>query len=59
VAVYPIRGAGVVADIEDLHRRGQDRSYCRIELTSYSRTSVMMPVSDAEQRSVRETWKQP
>ncbi|MBN1979671.1 MAG: hypothetical protein JW918_19930 [Anaerolineae bacterium] len=52
--VHPAQGAGVVTDIEELRRRGQDRSYYRIELTSPPRTSVMVPVSDADERGVRE-----
>ena len=52
--VHPAQGAGVVTDIEELRRRGQDRSYYRIELTSPPRTSVMVPVDDAEERGVRE-----
>jgi CarD family transcriptional regulator len=52
--VHPIRGAGVVTDIEELRRRGRDKSYYRIELTSPPRTSVMIPVSDAEEYGVRE-----
>jgi RNA polymerase-interacting CarD/CdnL/TRCF family regulator len=52
--VHPAQGPGVVTDIEELHRRGRDRSYYKIELTSPPRTSVMVPVSDAEEHGVRE-----
>jgi RNA polymerase-interacting CarD/CdnL/TRCF family regulator len=52
--VHPVRGAGVVTDIEEFRRRGRDRSYYRIELTSHPRTSVMVPVNDAEEHGVRE-----
>jgi CarD family transcriptional regulator len=52
--VHPAQGAGVVTDIEEFRRRGQDKSYYRIELTSPPRTSVMVPVDDAEERGVRE-----
>ena len=52
--VHPAQGAGVVTDIEEFRRRGQDKSYYKIELTSPPRTSVMVPVDDAQAHGVRE-----
>jgi RNA polymerase-interacting CarD/CdnL/TRCF family regulator len=52
--VHPVRGAGIVTDIEELCRRGRDKSYYKIELTNPPRTSVMIPVSDVEGHGVRE-----
>jgi RNA polymerase-interacting CarD/CdnL/TRCF family regulator len=43
-----------VTDIEELRQRGRDKSYYQIELASPPRTSVMIPVSDAEGYGVRE-----
>ena len=52
--VHPLLGAGVVTEIEELRRRGRDRSYYKIEMTNHPRTNVMVPVSDAEEHGVRE-----
>ncbi len=51
--VHPIRGAGVVTDIEELRRDGGDKAYYKIELLSHVRTNLMIPVKDAAARGLR------
>jgi RNA polymerase-interacting CarD/CdnL/TRCF family regulator len=51
--VHPIRGAGIVTDIEELERRDGSQSYYRIELMSHPRTSVMVPVNSARDHGLR------
>ena len=51
--VHPIRGAGVVTDIEELRRDGHNKAYYRIRLLSQVRTNLMIPVKDAAARGLR------
>jgi CarD family transcriptional regulator len=51
--VHPIRGAGVVTDIEELQRDGGNKAYYRIKLLSQVRTNLMIPVKDAATRGLR------
>jgi len=52
--VHPIRGAGIVTDIEELERQEGDKSYYRIKLLAKPGTKVMVPVNAAEEHGVRE-----
>jgi RNA polymerase-interacting CarD/CdnL/TRCF family regulator len=56
--VHPIRGAGVVTDIEELRRDGADKAYYKIELLSQVRTNLMIPVKDAAARGLRRAIRQ-
>jgi CarD family transcriptional regulator len=51
--VHPVRGAGVVTDIEELQRDGGNQVYYRIKLLSQVRTTLMLPVKDAAVRGLR------
>jgi CarD family transcriptional regulator len=51
--VHPVRGAGVVTDIEELQRDGGNKAYYRIKLLSQVRTSLMIPVKDAATKGLR------
>jgi CarD family transcriptional regulator len=51
--VHPVRGAGVVTDIEELRRRGNKRQYYKIRLMGQVRTSIMIPVKGAAARGLR------
>ena len=51
--VHPVRGAGVVTDIEELQRDGGNKAYYKIKLLSQVRTSLMVPVKDAATRGLR------
>jgi CarD family transcriptional regulator len=51
--VHPVRGAGVVTDIEELQRDGGNKAYYKIKLLSQVRTSLMVPVKDATTRGLR------
>jgi CarD family transcriptional regulator len=51
--VHPVRGAGVVTDIEELQRDGGNKAYYRIKLLSQVRTTLMVPVKDAAVRGLR------
>ena len=56
--VHPVRGAGVVTDIEELRRDGGSKAYYRIELLSHVRTNLMIPVKDAAARGLRRAIRQ-
>ncbi len=56
--VHPIRGAGVVTQIEELRRRGDDKEYYKIKLMVQPRTSLMIPVSGAKTRGLRHAIQQ-
>jgi RNA polymerase-interacting CarD/CdnL/TRCF family regulator len=56
--VHPIRGAGVVTDIEELRRDGGDKEYYKIELLSHVHTNLMIPVKDAAARGLRRAIRQ-
>jgi len=58
VVVHPIRGAGVVTDIKELQRRGNNRQYYKIRLLSHARTSLMIPVKGASARGLRRAIKE-
>jgi CarD family transcriptional regulator len=51
--VHPVRGAGVVVDIEERQLRGDDSLYYRIELLGQPAIRLMLPVSVAEEIGVR------
>jgi RNA polymerase-interacting CarD/CdnL/TRCF family regulator len=56
--VHPIRGAGVVTDIEELRRDGGNKAYYKIELLSHVHTNLMIPVKDAAARGLRRAIRQ-
>jgi CarD family transcriptional regulator len=56
--VHPIRGAGVVTQIEELQRREGNKEYYRIKLVGQPRTSLMVPVSGARTRGLRHAIQQ-
>jgi len=56
--VHPIRGAGIVTQIEELRRRGDDKEYYKIRLMGQPRTSLMIPVSGAKTRGMRHAIQQ-
>jgi len=56
--VHPVRGAGIVTDIEELQRRGGSKEYYRIKLLGQERTSLMIPVKAAKARGLRYAIRQ-
>jgi CarD family transcriptional regulator len=46
--VHPVRGAGVVMDIEELQRDGGSKQYYTIKPLGQERTSLMVPLERAE-----------
>jgi CarD family transcriptional regulator len=53
VVIHPGYGAGLVAKIEHLASLGSNKLYYLIELSDESKTSVWVPVRDAEAKGVR------
>jgi CarD family transcriptional regulator len=56
--VHPIRGAGVVTDIEELQRQGSNKAYYKIKLLSEVPTSLMIPVEEAKKIGLRYAIRQ-
>ena len=56
--VHPIRGAGMVTDIEELRRDDGNKAYYKIELLGHVRTNLMIPVKDAAARGLRRAIRQ-
>lgn len=52
--VHPIRGAGIVVDIEELERREGPKPYYNIDLIAHPDTILMIPVSKAEDEGIRQ-----
>lgn len=64
--VHPVRGAGVVKDIEELRLDGSKKRYYEIELLGQTRTNMMVPVKGAgtmgwrhavEQSRLKGVWR--
>jgi CarD family transcriptional regulator len=51
--VHPVRGAGIVTDVEKLQLQGNSKQYYRIDLLNPVRTNLMVPVKRAEEQGVR------
>ncbi len=51
--VHPIRGAGIVTDIEELERHGSSKEYYRVKLLGQGHTTLMIPVKAAKARGLR------
>jgi CarD family transcriptional regulator len=51
--VHPVRGAGIVTDIEEFQLHGSSKEYYKIDLLSPVRTNMMVPVKRAEEQGMR------
>ncbi|RLC63097.1 MAG: hypothetical protein DRI48_08820 [Chloroflexi bacterium] len=51
--IHPMRGAGIVVQIEERQWQGNDALYYRIKLIGQPGTSLMVPVSAAEEIGLR------
>ncbi len=51
--VHPVRGAGVIVQIEERHWRGKANLYYRIKLLNQPASSLMIPVQRAESLGLR------
>jgi len=51
--VHPIRGAGIITDIEKRRREGERQSYYTIDLLAKPHTQLMLPVSAVDDLGIR------
>ena len=51
--VHPVRGAGIVTDIEELQRHDGSKRYYKIKLLSQIQTTLMIPIKVAKARGLR------
>ena len=55
---HPVRGAGMVTDIQDRKRDGEKHSYYTIELLGHPGTRVMIPTNAAKEIGLRYAMSQ-